>query len=424
VTVDKSVGASECSKLDGAKSSNSVSQANMESHLLRLPKKTRETAQPTEDVVAEMLKARSELKATSVLETTVVGSCTTASEVLISHVGEGYLSQNEEDSSRGGVSNSDIVSLEKKDLDELARFETRDHESERLFDMETLMPADLHDQAHMTGSIALIGEKGIECSEGKMLRQGSGTKDITEKSSVSDVVLTERKGPVYIEEITTLAGLPAMFCYFAESSVVVGNTGEDLRSGEVYDATISSDGKSARLELFYRYSDEPQEDLNCSKDVLLDPSVNEQEEKHGEVSLEDENAEESWSLFEEESDRGSFSTLAWSLKKSRVEASRTKHLVLEGGGFEFVADIALAKYALLEYPDPQAQPVSAGHPGGCVSFLYERNKGVSQSGACATLHHEGDFNGNELRRRVFDPGGLGLRCDYCRGCCRDKSFTV
>jgi len=118
------------------------------------------------------------------LETTVVGSCPTASEVLISHVGEGYLSQNEEDLSCGGVSNSDIFPLEVKDLDELARFETRDHKSERLFDMETLMSADLHDQAHMTGNITLIGEKGIECSEGKMLRQESVTKDTTETGSL------------------------------------------------------------------------------------------------------------------------------------------------------------------------------------------------------------------------------------------------
>jgi len=285
------------------------------------------------------------------------------------------------------------------------------------------MSANLYDQAHATGSITLIGEKEIGCPEGKMLCQDSGTKDITENSSVSDVVLTERKGPVNIAEITTLARSPAIFCYFAESSVVVGNTGEDLRSGEVYDATISSDGKSARMELFHKYSDEPQEELNCSKGVLLDPSIDVQEEKHGEVTLEDEKAEESWSLFDEKSDPVSSSTLAWPLTE-RTEVSETEHLVLEGGGLEFVSDIALAKYALLEYPDPQAQSVSAGHPGGCVSFLYERIKGVSQSGDCATLHHEVDFNGNELRRRVFDPGGLGLRFDYCRGCCREESFTV
>jgi len=130
MTVDKSGGASEFSKLDGTESYNSVSQTNMDSRLSRLSKKTRETAQPTENVVAEMLKARSELKATSVLETTVVGSCPTASKVLISHVVEGYLSQNEEDSSCGGVSNTDIVSLEMKDLDKLVRLKTREHESE------------------------------------------------------------------------------------------------------------------------------------------------------------------------------------------------------------------------------------------------------------------------------------------------------
>ena len=51
-----------------------------------------------------------------------------------------------------------------------------------------------------------------------------------------------------------------------------------------------------------------------------------------------------------------------------------------------------------------------------MPFLCERIEGVSQSGDCATLHHKGDFNGNELRRRVFDPGGLGLRINCCRGC--------
>ena len=95
----------------------------------------------------------------------------------------------------------------------------------------------------------------------------------------------------------------------------------------------------------------------------------------------------------------------------RVEASETKHLVLEGNGFEFVADIDVAKNALGEYPDPQVQSASAGHPGGCVFFLYERIEGLSQSGDCATLHHEGNFNWNELRMKVFDPGGHELRID-------------
>ena len=123
-----------------------------------------------------------------------------------------------------------------------------------------------------------------------MLRQDSGTRDITEKSSVREVDLAERKGSIDTEKVAALARLPAIICYFAESSVVVGNTGEDLRSGEVYDATISSDGKSARMELFHRYSDEPLEDLNGRKDVLQDPSIDVQEEKHGEVTLEHENA--------------------------------------------------------------------------------------------------------------------------------------
>ena len=96
-----------------------------------------------------------------------------------------------------------------------------------------------------------------------------------------------------------------------------------------------------------------------------------------------------------------------------MEASGTKHLVLEGDGFELFAGVAVAKCPLGEYPDLHAQSVGAGHPGGCVSLLYERIEGVSQSGDCATSHHESDFNGNELRRRVFDPGGLGLRVDYC-----------
>jgi len=82
--------------LNGTDSYNSVSQTNMESRLLKLSKKTREITQPTEDVVAEMLEARTELKATtSGLETTVVGSFATDSEIFVSHVGEGYSSQNE-----------------------------------------------------------------------------------------------------------------------------------------------------------------------------------------------------------------------------------------------------------------------------------------------------------------------------------------
>ena len=67
-------------------------------------------------------------------------------------------------------------------------------------------------------------------------------------------------------------------------------------------------------------------------------------------------------------------------------------------------------------PDSQAQSVSAGNLEGCVPLVHEKIEGVSQSGDCATLLYEGYFNGNELRRRVFDPGGLGLRIDYCRGC--------
>eukprot|EP01040_Poterioochromonas_malhamensis_P016384 gene16384-18583_t len=121
-----------------------------------------------------------------------------------------------------------------------------------------------------------------------------------------------------------------------------------------------------------------------------------------------------------ESDPVSSSTLAWSLTE-RTEVSASEHLVHEGGGLEFVAT---AKNALGEYPDLQAQSVSAGNLEGCVPLLYEKIEDVSQSGDYATLLYEGDFNGNELRRRVFDPGGLGLRFDYCRGCCRDESFTV
>jgi len=440
VTVDESVGASRCFKLDDTESYNPVSQTNMKSRLSRLSKKTREIAQPTEDLVAETLEARCEVKATSVLETTVVGSCPTASEVLISHVGEGYLSQNEMDLSWVDVSDKDIISLEVKDLDRLARFETRGEESEQMFNGEAVMSANLHDHAHMTGSITLRGEKGIECSEGKMLRQESWTKDTTEMGSAMTVALAERNVAVDAEEVATLVGSPAMFCYFAKSSVVIGNTGEDWRSGEVYDATMSSHDKSIRMELFHGHSDEPQKDLNCNKDFLLDPSIDLQfadtenvynlnespfrtmcvddlEEKHGEVTLEYENAEECCSLIGEESDQGS------SLTK-RTEVSGTKYLVLEGGGLDFVADIALAKNALCEYPDLQAQFVSSEHPGGCVSFLHEKIEDVGQSGDCATLLHEGNFNGNELRRRVFDPGGLGLRFDYCRGCCREESFTV
>jgi len=275
-----------------------------------------------------------------------------------------------------------------------------------------------------------------------MLRQDSGTRDITEKSSVREVDLAERKGSIDTEKVAALARSPAIFRYFAESSVVVGNTGEDLRSGEVYDEKISSDDKSARMELFHRHSDEPPEDLNCSKCVFLDPSIDvkfvdkenicnlnkslfrtmhsdDLKGKHGE----DENAEECRSLIDEESDQDSSSTLSWSLKR-RVEVFGTNHLILEGGGLEFVADIAVAENALGEYPDLQAQSVSAGHLKDCVSFLYERIEGVSQSGDRATLHHEGDLNGNKLRRRVFDPGGLGLRIDHCQGCRSDVSFTV
>ena len=58
--VDKSVGTSECFNMIGSNSYNSVSQTNMESRLLRLSKKPREKAQPTEDVVADMLEARNE----------------------------------------------------------------------------------------------------------------------------------------------------------------------------------------------------------------------------------------------------------------------------------------------------------------------------------------------------------------------------
>jgi len=240
------------------------------------------------------------------------------------------------------------------------------------------MSAELHNQTRITGSITLIGEKGIEWPEDKMLCQ----------------------------------------------------EGEDLRSGEVYDATISSNDKSTRMELFHGHSDAPQrKDLYCSKDFLLDPSIDEQfddtenvhnlnespfrtmcvddlEEKHGEVTLEDENAEES--------DHGTSSTLDWSLKKM-VEVSGTKYLVIEGGGLDFVADIALAKYALLEYPDPYVQSVSSGHPGGCVSFLHEKIEDVSQSGDCATSHHEGDFNRNKLRRRVFAREVLGYVSTIVRG---------
>ena len=44
----------------------------------------------------------------------------------------------------------------------------------------------------------------------------------------------------------------------------------------------------------------------------------------------------------------------WSLKK-KVGVSGTKHLVLEGGGLKFVADMGIAKEALGENPDLQAQ---------------------------------------------------------------------
>jgi len=67
-------------------------------------------------------------------------------------------------------------------------------------------------------------------------------------------------------------------------------------------------------------------------------------------------------------------------------------------------------------PDSQAQSVSAGNLEGCVPLVHEKIEGVSQSGDCATLLYEGDFNENKLRRRVFDPGGLWLRIDCCQGC--------
>ena len=78
-----------------------------------------------------------------------------------------------------------------------------------------------------------------------MLRQDSGMKDIYEKGLAMAVTLAESEGPVNTEEVITLTGSPAIFCYLAENGDVIGNTGEDLRSGEVYDDTISSDDKRA-----------------------------------------------------------------------------------------------------------------------------------------------------------------------------------
>jgi len=93
VTVDESVGASKCSKLDGTKSYNSVSQTNMESRLLRIAGKTREIALSTDDLIAEILVAR-----------TVVGSSPAESKVYLSPLGEGYSAQNEMDMSCVSVS--------------------------------------------------------------------------------------------------------------------------------------------------------------------------------------------------------------------------------------------------------------------------------------------------------------------------------
>jgi len=194
-------------------------------------KKTREIGQSTEDLVAEMLEARTELRATSALKTTVVGSCPTDLEVFICLLGERYSAQNEMYLSCVSVSDTEIAAL---GVSELARFETRDYESQRMFHRADVKFADLHDQTVMTGSITLIGEKGIECPEGKMLRQESATKDTTEKGSAMVVVfplqLILPRSPLYRS--------PALFCRFAESSDVVENTDEDL-SGEVYDGAIS-----------------------------------------------------------------------------------------------------------------------------------------------------------------------------------------
>jgi len=42
--------------------------------------------------------------------------------------------------------------------------------------------------------------------------------------------------------------------------------------------------------------------------------------------------------------------------------------------------------------------VSAGNLEGCVPLVHEKIEGVSQSGDCATLLYEGDFNENKLRK--------------------------
>jgi len=109
--------------------------------------------------------------------------------------------------------------------------------NERMLTREAVMSADHRDQrTRTTGSITLKGENGSECPEGNMLRQEGGTKETTEKSSAMAIALAESEEPVNTQEVATLAGSPAIFCYLAESSDVIGNTGEDLRSGEVYDA--------------------------------------------------------------------------------------------------------------------------------------------------------------------------------------------
>ena len=108
--------------------------------------------------------------------------------------------------------------------------------NERILTREAVISADHRDQTPTSGSITLKGENGSECPEGNMLRQEGGTKETTEKSSAMAIALAESEEPVNTQEVATLAGSPAIFCYLAESSDVIGNTGEDLRSGEVYDA--------------------------------------------------------------------------------------------------------------------------------------------------------------------------------------------
>jgi len=87
-----------------------------------------------------------------------------------------------------------------------------------VFNSEAVMSADLHDQRHMTASITLIGENGIERPDSKkMLHQESVTMDTTRKSSA--IAALWWKVLDHNEKIANLAAeSPALFYHFAESS--------------------------------------------------------------------------------------------------------------------------------------------------------------------------------------------------------------